>query len=83
MEHLTWRKSSYCPDGNDCVEVAEIPATWRKSSFSGDNPSCVEVADRPGGTAVRDSKNPTGAVLTFNVAQWSAFTSAVRTGEFD
>jgi hypothetical protein len=39
---------------------------WRKSSFSGGmDEACVEVAHRPGGMAVRDSKNPEGPVLTF------------------
>jgi hypothetical protein len=36
---------------------------WKKSSFSGSNGgSCVEVASTLG--ALRDSKNPTGPVLT-------------------
>jgi hypothetical protein len=40
--------------------------TWRKSSFSGSNGgSCVEVANTLG--ALRDSKNPTGPVLTGRV----------------
>ena len=30
--------------------------------------------------AVRDSKNPTGVVLSFTVAAWSAFTAGVRAG---
>lgn len=34
---------------------------WRKSSFSADNGECVEVASTLG--AIRDSKNPDGAVL--------------------
>lgn len=59
------------------------PAVWRKSTRSQAATNCVEVADLPGGTAVRDSKNPTGAVLRFTTAAWSAFTTAIRTGEFD
>ena len=58
---------------------------WRKSKRSnGSGGDCVEVADLPGGTcAVRDSKQPTGPVLTVTVAEWSAFTTGVRAGKFD
>lgn len=60
-------------------------AIWRKSSYSnGSGGDCVEVADLDGGhRAVRDSKNPTGPLLIFTPADWSAFTSAVRSGELD
>ena len=37
--------------------------TWRKSSFSASQTNCVEVAWPAGGVAVRDSKNPAGAML--------------------
>lgn len=57
---------------------------WRKSSYSSDDGNCVEVADLDdGGRAVRDSKDPTGPVLMFTPAEWSAFTAGVRNGEFD
>lgn len=40
--------------------------TWRKSSFSGSNGGdCVEVANTL--SALRDSKNPSGPVLTGRV----------------
>jgi Domain of unknown function (DUF397) len=32
---------------------------------------------------VRDSKDPSGAVLTFNRREWDAFLLGVRNGEFD
>jgi hypothetical protein len=35
--------------------------TWRKSSYSAQNGNCVEV--REDLSALRDSKNPTGATL--------------------
>lgn len=54
---------------------------WRKSSASGTG-NCVEV--RCGDTVrVRDSKDPSGPVLTFTLAEWSAFLAGVRAGEFD
>ena len=57
---------------------------WRKASFSGNGGgNCVEVASLADGmTAVRDSKNPDGAVLTFTAGEWQAFLSGVRAGEF-
>lgn len=57
---------------------------WRKSRYSANEVNCVEVADLDGGgRAVRDSKNPTGPVLTFTATEWAAFTAGVRAGQFD
>ena len=55
---------------------------WRKSSYSASNGgNCVEVARTlPAAVAVRDSKNPHGPKLIFTVADWTAFTAAIRAG---
>jgi hypothetical protein len=55
---------------------------WRKSSHSGSNGGdCVEVAAFLGEkVAIRDSKNPTGPVLTFSTSDWTAFLNAVKSG---
>jgi len=52
---------------------------WRKSSYSGQG-NCVEVAaNRPDVVAVRDSKDPGGAVLTLSRDEWRAFLRALET----
>jgi hypothetical protein len=59
-------------------------AKWRKSTRSQTNGACVEVADNLADVvAVRDSKHPTGPVLTFNPTEWEAFVTGAKDGEFD
>ena len=51
--------------------------TWRKSTHSGgddDDQNCVELAAQG---AVRDSKNPTGPVLSVDI---TALVAAVKAG---
>ncbi len=50
-------------------------AHWHKSTRSGSNGGdCVEVADNLADlVAVCDSKDPTGAALTFFPGAWSVF----------
>jgi hypothetical protein len=51
-------------------------ARWRKSSYSGgEGGNCVEVNDNF--TAIRDSKNPDGPVVTGNVR---ALIEAIKAG---
>jgi Domain of unknown function (DUF397) len=58
---------------------------WHKSSYSSDQGgACIEVAALgDGGRAVRDSKNSAGPTLSFTTAAWAAFTTGIRTGEFN
>jgi hypothetical protein len=52
---------------------------WRKSSHSGgQGTECVEVARADRLTAVRDSKNPTGPVLSFTQTEWATFLTALK-----
>ena len=86
LSTITWRKSSYSnQDGGNCVEVSDDllhTADWRKSSYSNqDGGECLEFADNLPLVPVRDSKDPSGPALTFTPAAWSAFVTAVRTGE--
>ncbi|GAB3401114.1 DUF397 domain-containing protein [Flindersiella endophytica] len=52
---------------------------WRKPSYSnGQSGNCVEVAGATGRMVVRDSKDKTGPVLSFGLADWSAFVAEVQ-----
>ncbi|KFG75434.1 DUF397 domain-containing protein [Streptomyces mutabilis] len=53
---------------------------WRKSSYSGegDGNNCVEVATRPAQVAVRDSKSPTRATLSFPRTAFTHFLQALK-----
>jgi hypothetical protein len=55
-------------------------AVWRKSSYSnGNGGACVEVArSLPGTVAVRDSKNPRAAALTFRPSAWRVFLTDLK-----
>ena len=74
---LRWFKSSYSSDsGGECLEIA---FDWLKSSYSDSGGAdCVEVAyETPHGPVadirVRDSKNPTGPILTVSAGAWTTF----------
>ena len=62
------------------------PADFIKSSWSGKwggMVDCVEVANNGASVGVRDSKNPSSAVLSFSRSEWAAFVKGVKDGEFD
>lgn len=66
------------------IHPASAPLEWVKSSFSGNNGNCVEAAVLPGGgRALRDSKNPSGPILTFSADEFAAFIAGAVAGEFD
>jgi hypothetical protein len=56
------------------------PTSWKKSSFSGggEGNDCVEVADLDTRIAVRDSKAPARATLSFPVAAFASFVQALK-----
>ncbi|MFJ1552625.1 DUF397 domain-containing protein [Streptomyces mirabilis] len=65
------------------MESNAIPTgiRWRKSSYSSDQGGeCIEVAETLDTTiAVRDSKNPTGPILTIAPAAFATFVSWTTT----
>lgn len=54
---------------------------WRKSTYTVNTANCVEFAEGNDDCVVRDSKDPTGPVLTCIPAQWGAFIAAIRRGQ--
>ena len=56
---------------------------WRKAQLSTNNGSCVEVASVAGKITLRDSKDPSGPLLVYTPAEWSAFLDGAKRGEFD
>jgi hypothetical protein len=65
------------------MTASDITAPWMKSSYSGPQGNCVEVARLPGGEiAMRNSRHPAGPALIFTGAEWDAFLSGARDGEF-
>lgn len=57
-------------------------APYRKSSYSGANNACVEIAELSPWVGVRDSKDPAGPALCFDVSDFAAFLADVRNGRF-
>ena len=53
---------------------------WRKSSYSGpdDGNDCVEIANSPTHIAVRDSKAPARATLTFPAGAFTPFIESLK-----
>ncbi|MBU6531156.1 DUF397 domain-containing protein [Streptomyces sp. NPDC057245] len=53
---------------------------WRKSSYSGpgDGNECVEIANSPTHVAVRDSKVPARATLSFPPEAFAPFLEALK-----
>ncbi|MFE6778280.1 DUF397 domain-containing protein [Streptomyces sp. NPDC057702] len=61
--------------------------TWIKSSYSASNGGeCIEwapgYATVTGVVPVRDSKDPQGPALSFDVSTWRVFVLSVKAGEF-
>ncbi|MFF3376324.1 DUF397 domain-containing protein [Streptomyces sp. NPDC002680] len=53
---------------------------WRKSSYSGpdDGNACVEIANSPTHIAIRDTKAPARATLTFPTEAFAPFLDTLK-----
>jgi hypothetical protein len=60
-----------------------ITETWSKSSYSNNNGACVEVRREGPAILVRDTKDRSGGTLAFTEAEWTAFVTGAKSGEFD
>jgi hypothetical protein len=56
---------------------------WIKASRSASTGNCVEMRDADGRVQVRDSKNPTGAVLHLTATGFGIWVAAAKGGELD
>jgi hypothetical protein len=65
------------------MEVGALAADWRKASHSIGNGACVEAASSDGRVLVRDSVNPSGAVVGYAPEAWHVFINSTKTGGFD
>ena len=58
-------------------------AVWITSRAC-NNSACVQVAQLPGGmVALRDAKDTSKPAHVFDSAEWAAFVTGVKAGEFD
>ena len=70
--------------GGSVVDSEPARGSWRKSTAStGGGSECAEVAFDGDVVRMRHSHDPSGPVLTFSLAEWAAFLTGVRQGEFD
>lgn len=61
-------------------EADDSRREWRRSSWSYGTGNCLEIVALGQRVVVRDSKDPQGALLRINPAQWNDFVAGVRSG---
>jgi uncharacterized protein DUF397 len=66
------------------TDPASADGVWRKSQASNtQGGECVEVSFAEHAVLLRHSRDPAGPVLLFSHAEWAAFLTGARNGEFD
>ena len=59
-----------------------LTSEFKKSSECGIG-ACVEAKEENGYVFIRNSENPNGQALVFNIDEWNAFIKGVKASEFD
>ncbi|TDE32679.1 DUF397 domain-containing protein [Actinomadura sp. 6K520] len=71
-------------DGQAMSDVWRSELVWQKSRRSNPSGNCVEMAELPNGEiAVRNSRDPEGAVLVYTREEVEAFVGGAKDGDFD
>jgi hypothetical protein len=65
------------------TEAERAGLAWLKAQSSTANGACIEMAEVTGKIAIRDSKDPDGPILVYTPAEFTAFLSGAKSGEFD
>ncbi|WP_051712689.1 DUF397 domain-containing protein [Spirillospora albida] len=71
-------------DGSGISDALRSGLVWQKSRRSNPSGNCVEMAELPTGEiAVRNSRDPHGAVLVYTREEVEAFVGGAKDGDFD
>ena len=71
-------------DGHHMLDVRRTGLVWQKSRRSNPSGNCVEMAELPSGEiAVRNSRDPEGAILVYTREEVEAFVGGAKDGDFD
>jgi hypothetical protein len=59
--------------------MEQLTSGWRKSRYSGNGgANCVETSNAPSMVLVRDTANPDGGTLAFDVHTWRRFVAQIK-----
>jgi Domain of unknown function (DUF397) len=60
------------------MDLEADSAAWRKATYSIANGQCVEVGSAATRVFVRDSVNPSGAVIAYDPEAWQFFIDSTK-----
>ncbi|WP_274560181.1 DUF397 domain-containing protein [Streptomyces spiramyceticus] len=74
-----WQKSSYCGEGDACLNVAAtMDRPWQKSSHCAQGDSCVHVSAAARTIKLTESSDASGAILSATPTTWAALLHALK-----